>query len=240
MPKSPNSPTLSQRTRSGSNTQQSITFQDFKNLLDNLKSDLKREISKVNDKIEALLTRVNETDNKVQILEERFQTLESKLLNQNDKGALDIEDMMHEAEERYRRRKYLIVSGIPEPSTGNIGERADADEKYINQIAVHLEVDDDFEPTECSRIGKIDPERPRLLRFKCDTMETKKEILKKAKNLRRSNDYKNVYINADETYIQRKHGRELRVEVKKRREAGEKVVIRRGRIINDSDLQHFQ
>ncbi len=236
----PNTPTtLSQRTRSGSNTQQTITFQDFKTLLDSLKSDLKREINKVNDKIEALLTRVNETDNKVRVLEERFQSLESKLLNQNSKCALEIEDMMHEVEERYKRRKYLIVSGVPEPSTGNIEERTEADEIYMKRIADHLEIED-FDPTECSRIGRIDSAKPRLLRFKCETMETKKEILKKAKELRRSNDYKYVYINADESYIQRKRGRELRMEMKRRKEAGEKVVIRRGRIIKDSDLQHFQ
>ena len=38
-----------------------------------------------------------------------LQSLESKLLNQINKGALDVEDMMHEAEERYRKGKYLIV-----------------------------------------------------------------------------------------------------------------------------------
>ena len=236
----PNTPPLSQRTRSGSNTQQTITLHDFKTLLDGLKSDLTCEINKVNDKIEALLTRVNETDNKVKVLEERFQSLESKLLNQSNKCGLEMEDMMQEAEERYKRRKYLIVSGIPEASTGNIEERAQADVNCIKRMADHLQVQDFDEPTECSRIGKIDSAKPRLLRFKCQTMETKKEFLKKAKKLRSSNDYQHVYINADATYFQRKRGRELRAEMKRRREAGEKVMIRRGHIIKESDLKNFQ
>ena len=96
------------------------------------------------------------------------------------------------------------------------------------------------EPTECSQVGKINSARPRLLRFKCETIETKKEFLKNAKKLRSSNDYKYVYINADETYFQRKRKRELRAKMKRRREAGEKVIIRRGRIIQESDLQNFQ
>lgn len=38
--------------------------------------------------------RVNETDKKIQDFEERFQTLESKIVNQTDKCCMDVEDMM--------------------------------------------------------------------------------------------------------------------------------------------------
>lgn len=77
---------------------------------------------------------------------------------------------MHEVEERYRRRKYLIASDIPEPSTGNIEERTNEDENYIMRIMEHDKVED-FEPTVCSQIGKIDPVNPTLLRFKYEMIQ---------------------------------------------------------------------
>lgn len=58
----PNTP--SYRTRSGSNTQ-AITFQEMKTLLDGLKTELKRDITKLDDKIEALFKRVDEADDRV-------------------------------------------------------------------------------------------------------------------------------------------------------------------------------
>jgi hypothetical protein len=228
----PGTPTY--RTRSGSTTQ-TITLHDIKTLLDNLKSELKLEINKVNDKIEFLLQRANETDAKIDSLEKRCKLLESKQTAKEKDGNFDTEEMLREAEERHKRRKFLIISGIPEQRTGNLEERKKADSQAV-QALTDLIGEKEFDPDEVVRVGKIQASRPRLIRIKCKNIDTRNAILKGARNLKSSEDFKNVYINLDQTYIQRKKNKELREELYRRREAGEKVVIYRGRITEQNFL----
>ena len=52
-----------------------------------------------------------------------------------------------------------------------------------------------------------------------------------AKNLRKSEQWKGVYISPDLTPSEREEGKKLRDELKARRARGEQVIIRRGRIV---------
>ena len=96
-----------------------------------------------------------------------------------------------------------------------------------------------IDPDEVSRVGRLCPNRPRLLRFKCDDADTRRLLLKSSKDLRKSSHYQNVYINPDLTHFQRTRNADLCKEVKQRRESGDSVGIRRGRIVDLSQSANF-
>jgi len=203
MPTTPNT-----RTRSGSSAQ-NITYQDMKTLLDTLKNDLKLEINKLNDKIEALFKRADESDARTRALEERCHLLESQLALSPLTSGPGAEEVIREAEERHKRRKYIIVSGVAEHESGSVEERKKIDTEIMEEIVEELGIKD-FAPEEVSRLGSIRSSRPRLLRVKCESVDVRNHVLKKARKLRDSDMFKNVYVNADQTFLQRQMNRELR------------------------------
>lgn len=238
----PNSGTPSQRsTRSGSNAQ-NINLNDIKSLIQTANSELTSIIEKKIDKIYNLL---GTTLKRVEELEKRNKQLESDLqrLNaiQTEDGAVtrflpkDLqEDPLYELEERHKRRKYIIVSGLSECLDGSIEDRKNHDKDLVKNVAKEIGFND-FEPREIIRIGRLNSQRPRLLRLKCKDTETKFSILREARNLRNCSKFKTVYINPDLTRIQRERGKMLRTELKRRQESGESVAIRGGKIV---DLQN--
>ena len=149
------------------------------------------------------------------------------------------DDLLQETMQRLTRRKYLIVSGLPEHASGNPQERKEKDSEAIAQIASKLGIND-LQPSEVSRIGRIGHSKPRLLRFKCDSIETKMALLNKSKDLRRFPTLKSIYTNPDLTRNQGETNRTLRQELKKRKEACEDVIIRRGRVISIEEEENFR
>ena len=99
---------------------------------------------------------------------------------------------------------------------------------------------DDLEVEEISRIGRLDPTKPRLLRFKCGDADTRRQLLRNSKNLRQSQRFQRTFINPDLTRFQRARNAELRKELRQRREAGENIAIRRGQIVDLSENKNFQ
>ena len=210
----------------------------MKTLLDNLKSELKQEIHKVNDKLEVLFEKVNATVDRVCRLEKKCHSLEVKVRERETGSSFDTDEVICEAEERHKRRKFLIISGVPEHQTGSVDERRQKDMQKVKDI-VSKTGTTNFEPQQLSRVGSINSTRPRLLRFKCKSLETKKSILKGAKMLKSTQEFRKVYINADQTPHQRKKNKALREELRTRKEAGEDVAIRHGRVVDLSAEQNF-
>ena len=95
----------------------------------------------------------------------------------------------------------------------------------------------DFKPKEVTRIGRISDSRPRLVRFKCNDMKEKTNLLRLSKKLIGKSLYKNVFVNPDRTPKQRVKYNLLREELRSRRELGEDVMIHRGRVIQTISLQ---
>ena len=89
------------------------------------------------------------------------------------------------------------------------------------------------------RVGKNQKmSSPRLLKVILPDIETKQIILKKAKDLRNVSTCKNVFINPDLTPFQQKIQKDLREELKRRRDAGDRVKIYRGKVVEIN--QNFQ
>lgn len=177
--------------------------------------------------------------NKLETLEMNFNELKSEHEKLSLRENETLEDEYEEVYQRFLRRKYLIVSGIPEQTTGSVDEREEDDEEAIESMARAIGVPR-VSPVDVRRIGRINQGRPRLLRFKCSNISVRKSLLRSSKDLKKHQEYVNTYINPDQTMLQRKRSKELRTELKRRRDAGEEVLIQRGKIITKSDLQNFQ
>ena len=250
----PNTPVQSvqRSTRSGSNAS-SVSLNDIKTLIDNSrtevlksirsliddsKAEILNSVARENDKLQALIQSLNK---RLDTLETENDELKKKLeeLSSERICADPREDLYREVTERQKRKKYLIVSGIEESTSGTIKDRLEQDTKHVEQLASQLGINN-FHPIEIARLGQISHSRPRLLRFKCDSMATKACFLQRSKKLRSSTKHKNVFINPDLTRIQRTHDKALRDELKRRRDNGDLVTIRRGRIVNAHDEQNFQ
>ena len=97
-----------------------------------------------------------------------------------------------------------------------------------------LSIDGDEILRRIHRIGKQVEGRDRLLRVVCCDEESKIGILRQAKLLSNTS-FKKVYINPDLTKTQREERKRLREELKRRKDVGEDVTIRYGRIVAASD-----
>lgn len=237
----PNTPNTTQRPlRSGSNAS-AISLSDIKSLIENSKAEILSSVKSENEKLKSMIKtfnkRLDDVERKTELLESRCKILEEnckkyeKLSKQRE--ASD-QELIEEAMERNRRRKFLIVSGLSEQKHGSAQERISKDTDSVRELAMIVGVDD-LDPEEVSRIGRISNDRPRLLRFKCCSVDEKLSLLRAAKDLRQHSAYGGVYINPDLTRIQRRKNKELRDELRRRREAGEEVVIYRGRVVDKSE-----
>ena len=88
---------------------------------------------------------------------------------------------------------------------------------------------------ETARLGTPDDKRskPRPLKMTCKIPEKRDEILRKARNLKNSEEYKRmkVGISADKTLAERNKDRALMEEKRRRTEEGEDVVIFKGQVM---------
>lgn len=239
----PDSTPKQRNTRSNSNPSQNITLNDIKALIDSsnsqLATNMKQEIQKLSDMITPLLNKIAILEKQNVVLQQKVNELERRevLSATCMDSAKNCDVIIREAEERLRRRDYLVISGLPERTNGSITDREQYDRRSLTDLTRTLNVLG-FQPIEVERIGKISNTRPRLLRVKCESKETKVAILSAARNLRHNESFKRVYINPDLTWMQRENRRRLRADLEARRERGEDVYIRGGQIIQ-KDQENF-
>lgn len=232
-------------TRSNSITDPQITLSSVKSLLDDHKkqilNQIKSETNSIKTLIKSLTDRIQHLESNLEVAITRVNTLEERLAQKEITNGETFEDMCYEAQLRHQKRKYLVISGLPEQSHGNLQQRREKDEQAIKDLADALDVED-FHPRDIMRIGRIDSSKPRLLRIKCQSVPERRMFLQRSKNLKSMSQFQNTYVNPDLTATQRKKSKQAREEVKRRREGGENVAIRNGRVVslNDSSLDFQQ
>ena len=201
----------------------------------NLVAELEESLTR---KLEPVLHRMTQITESVQDLKNEVANLKQNYHDLITSNSLEAEALIREATERFRRQKYLVISGIPEQTTGSIEERRTEDTNAIKELGDALLIEK-LEPKEATRIGKLSLGRPRLLRFKCSDKTTRIALLKKSKQLKSQPGYQNIFINPDLTKLQRDTAKELRDELKLRRARGENVVIRNGKISDARQTENF-
>jgi hypothetical protein len=219
-------------TRSGSTTA-ALSLNDIKILIDNVRSEI---IHTVKDEVSALKTSITELQSIVGELQSQNKRLEERcLLVERELSAhqknCNTSEIFEEMEDRARRSKNIIISGIPELSPDSSKDEATKKDLLLSMEVLSTLGCKDNTIVDAQRVGKPGGERPRLLRVKCSSSEQRDNILRRAKDLRKCPNYRDVFINVDRTPFQQKRWKEMLLELKRRRDNAEDVVIFRNRIV---------
>lgn len=167
----------------------------------------------------------------------RITVIENKLLSMERKTNEEmISTAVVEAVEEFKdiesRKNNLIVFGIPEKESGSGAEKKMHDENHICKLAEILDVESP-DITTFFRLGqKRAGHRPIKIVF--NDPQHRHTMLSRARNLRNlgeSNWLRKVFVKPDLTPRQQEVDRRLRESLKLRREAGESVMIKGGRIV---------
>ena len=133
-----------------------------------------------------------------------------------------------EFEEREYRRDNLMVFGLPEISD-SLSQRREHDSANLWRMFQMIKVSYNT-VIEHHRVGKISSGKIRPLKVKIRDRTAKMEILRRAKDLRVSGDFKKVFIGNDMTKRQQEQYQTLKKELLKQRDDGKDVVIYKGEI----------
>ena len=204
----------------------------MKTLIDKMKKDILDTLMTEVDKQTSL---VKELVKKVEDLNGRNAQLEKRCLKLEDDMKTVATSIFEELDERGRRKRNLIISGIPESTEGTAKERKEADREKVKSILYKLSLEEGDIVARQHRIGRVNEGRNRLLKIVCHGEESKLAVLRRSKVLRDSAKFQNIYINADLTSMQRNERKRLRDEFKRRRALGEDVALRYGRIVSAND-----
>ena len=227
-------PTDTPPTRRGSRSAAStpaVTLNDIKALIEDSRADiintLKDEINELKGTIASMQKRISLLEGRNDHLQKQFDAIDVDLSQLKDSKNEILTSAVEEAEDRAKRRCNVVISGLPECSDD------DADESDLLKCNEVLRVicHDTGGIVSVHRIGRPREEKPRLLKVKCKDSDFRDLLLRRAKELKRHHEHKNIFINPDRTPLEQQHHRYLLRELKLRKESNEDVVIFRNRIV---------
>ncbi len=154
-----------------------------------------------------------------------------------------VQDVVDKYVERVKHKMNLILHNVPEQREGSFQDRIEKD-IHIFKIIVNTELaEQNVSVTRAIKLGKYIEGKKRLMLVKLKDENVKRGILKKAKSLRTSGPWRNVYISLDLTPKERMKGTKLGDEMRLTQQAGEaNLMIRRDRIVvrNEVNSQEQQ
>ena len=182
---------------------------------------------------------------------EKLSTQEGSTAKLND----ELQKQVDEREEEFRKAsksQNLIIYGIPENESDPV-EQMKYDFSILSQVYENKVEIQKTDITQIIRIGKKNPSKIRPIKITCANNEIRKEILTNNKFLRmegemyntcncKVNPGKHIHINITTDKTKKEQEEEARVikELKDRREAGENVIIKRGKVVNRENVTKFQ
>jgi len=230
-------PDTSPRRSSRKNSTTGPTLNDIKELIENLRSDVKIENKKLNENIQQILTRVKGLERVHEELKLENRRLKEEIEELKAAQENTLSQTADEIYQRTLRASNLVLFGVPE-SEGSIDERKEHDEQFCNEMLTEL-LGSEEEYEKLYRIGRLRPGVPRPLCLRCESVEQKNRILRSSKGLRSIEKYKSVYINPDRTPMQLEKDKKLREELKRQKLEGKDVIIFREKIIERSSKKIF-
>lgn len=190
-----------------------LTLQSFETLLDN----------KIKELSLIFATRVESIEKENSELRKEINDLKTK--NSDNKN---IEIAVKEFMNRESKKQNIVLFGVEE----NENEQVNDLQRKTNHVWETL--GEDVKVSMQSRIGRRVPghPRPRPIVVRLKDPEMRPRLLRKSSVLRQANNgLEKVFLAPDLTPEQQIHNKKLRVEVKRRRDLGEKVKIQGDRII---------
>lgn len=171
-------------------------------------------------------------------LEGKWEKREEEIVN---KVMDKVVQYMDEVQERERKRKNVVMFNVPESKGKDIGEEVADDMKKCREVFDALEVRE-AKIERIYRIGSRKSEKARPIIVELNEVGTKWKLVKCSKNLKhaRHTGVRQVIIAPDLTRKEREENDRLRDELRFRRQAGGKWIIRRGQVIslaNESEVE---
>lgn len=229
-------------TRKGRKSDDSTEDVSLRSAIDTTKAELLKELKNISGTLNDLQSKLCAVEDTLQrVLEtQKRQDTEIKALKEDvTKIKENYDNIIAEVESRDRRKTNLILSGLPEKEEGTADERKQCDLLTVQTLFSTLDNSKTDVVSGVYRIGRMTSSRPRLLKVICNTFESKRSLLSKSKNLRNMTQYKNVYMNPDLTPQQQMQNKQLREELRRRRNLGEDVIIQHGKIVDKGSAQNF-
>lgn len=214
----------------------SITLESIKNLILQSESRVMSKLANIESKVSSIESRLD----MVQV-EQMKVSLEVDKLKE-----IVVQQQKHiEQIEAKAREKYLIFSGVPEVpvKTEDEGDLNDDQEKIsflCDKISSHFT---SRSIEKCSRIGQRNHNRPRLVRVKFVSVETRTSVLRSQRSLREDRSVREafgaIYINPDRSHLARKEDKRLREKMKEIKSTSMNpgdVYIRSGKLYVNSEV----
>ena len=144
-----------------------------------------------------------------------------------------VKSAMIDCMQQERRRKNVVIHGLPEPEGGlRTEDKAIVDQSNVEEILAKI-LDQKTQVIRTYRVGKAREAKPKLLVVELQEEREKWKVLKAAPRLRSlGNEFKFIYISPDLTPEEQRKARALRTELAERKAKGEDVMIVKGRIIS--------
>ena len=182
------------------------------------------------DMLYQIITTLQQQNNLIlQLVKQNNETVEKRVRE-------EVREVMGEEKEKEWRRKNVILFNLPETRDKGASEKVE-DGKRVDDVMKEIGVD--VGEYETARLGAPDDKRvkPRPLKVTVKIAEKRDEILRKARNLKDSEEYRKmkVGITADKTLEERKKDKALVDEKKRREEQGEDVIIFRGEVMTKDE-----
>jgi hypothetical protein len=225
-------------------------MEKFRKELSEMRSELRSvgEVAKSNEiKVKETETIARATETKLETVVESclVEGIEKSVeLKFNDKVKVVKEDVA-EALEIEKRKHNIVFHGIKETIvplesvvSGDL-EKSPDQEMVEELLKAGLRLDASRHIEEVQRIGRYQEGKTRPLRVKVKTLEARTEILKRAKDLKGTDEFKHVFIAPDLTRKQQEIDKNLRDKVKQFRQEGHSnVKIKQGKAIkNEPGMQ---
>ena len=133
--------------------------------------------------------------------------------------------------EKERRKYNVCIQNLPESNATSADDRKayDTMEARCMLAAMRLQT---IDVKSAVRIGKKSDDRPRPLMITLDS--DREQVLRRARFVRRYKDWQTVFIDPDRTPLEQEKFKETRAEFKRRKEAGENIIMRDGKILTSS------
>ena len=169
---------------------------------------------KINSQFNALLGKISQVVEKQSVFEKSLRDLqeEVKILRAKDHDE-GLDDMYDELDQRNRRKRNIVSSGITEQLNGTLEERRGYDEGAVKSILEEIDADD-YSYEKCYRIGQPKSNGIRLLRVIGFDEDDRNKILRKVKSLRDNESFRGIYVNPDLTPIQQREAKKMRDQLK--------------------------
>lgn len=188
-----------------------------------------------------------EVEAKMNRIEEKFtsqiETLQSEIASVKmrvEDSVISLEkDFLYDLRDKEQRKENIMVFGLQESNASSATDSKKDDLALMESLSSKLGVPH-LKIKHCFRLGRRD-DRSRPLKVICHDPQQRTQLLQSAFRIPRLDiglGFQKTFIKPDMTPKEQEADRQLRQELRCRRNAGENVVIRRGRIISAAPRAH--